>query len=178
MEDLEAITFRVAKTELEMGRSGLSAGDLRDRGSVEELGTRRLPDVVGELCRRVPLSRAIIVRILKECDKLGQVKINPTVFIDRVAEAMSQAVYQQVAEGIVYHPLVNERWEALRFIDQHQEETVARIVVGVDKSITDKVVCDSQVEEAFAEGLDRHPQVRLFLKALVPRAHATGQLQP
>ena len=35
----------------------------RRRSSVE--GARKIPDVVGELCRRVPLSRATIVRILK-----------------------------------------------------------------------------------------------------------------
>lgn len=104
------------------------------------------------------------MRVLKECDKLDQVKINPSVFIDRVAEAMNRAVYNQVVDGIVYHPVDGQRWEAKRFIEAHQEVTVAPIVVDVSKSITDKVVCDSKVEETFAKFLDQHAEVRLFLK--------------
>lgn len=164
MEYLEPIRFRIARSEIQMSAKGLAAADTRDRGAEDAVGARALPDVVGELCRRVPLSRATIVRILKECDKLDQVKTNPSVFIDRVAAAMNQAVYNQVVDGIVYCPVEGQRWEAKRFIEAHQEETVAPIVVDVSKSITDKVVCDSKVEETFARYLDKHPEVRLFLK--------------
>ncbi len=164
MENLEAIRFRVEKSEIRMSGKGLAATDTRDHGAVDVVGVRALPDVVGELCRRVPLSRATIVRILKECDKLDQVKVNPSVFIDRIAEAMNRAVYNRVVDGIVYHPVDGQRWEAKRFIEAHQEETVAPIVVDVSKSITDKVVCDSKVEETFAKYLDEHAEVRLFLK--------------
>lgn len=164
MDDLEPIRFRIEKSEIEMSSKGLAATDTRDRGAVNVADVRGLPDVVGELCRRVPLSRATIVRILKDCDKLDQVKINPSVFIDRVADAISQAVYNQVVEGIVYRPLAEQHWQASRFIDAHQEETVAPIVVDVSKSVTDKIVCDSKVEEVFAKFLDQHSEIRLFLK--------------
>lgn len=164
MDELEPIRFRIEKSEIQISAKGLAAKDTRDRGAVDAAGARKLPDVVAELCRRVPLSRATIVRVLKECDKLDQVKINPSVFIDRVAEAMNRAVYNQVVDGIVYHPVDGQRWEAKRFIEAHQEVTVAPIVVDVSKSITDKVVCDSKVEETFAKFLDQHAEVRLFLK--------------
>ena len=65
MEPLEPVKFRVAKVAVDMRPSGVVAGDSRDRGTVEVEGAQRLPDVVGELSRRVALSRATIVRILK-----------------------------------------------------------------------------------------------------------------
>lgn len=164
MGDLEPIKFRVTKTEVDMGTTGLTGTGAVDRGDVVVAGTRRLPDVVGELCRRVPLSRATIVRTLQGCGKLDQVKVNPSVFIDRVAAAMNQALYEQLTDGIVYTPIAGQAYAAKRFVDFHQDETVASIVVDVDKSITDKVVCDSKVEESFARYLDNHDQVRLFLK--------------
>jgi type III restriction enzyme len=128
----------------------VGAGDSRDRGTVEVEGARKLPDVVGELSRRVPLSRATIVRILTEIDNLDQVKLNPAVFIDKVEAAMNEALYSEVAQGIVYTPKGNERWSADLFKTAHQEETVAKaeFVVQVSKSLTEQVVCDSKVEVA------------------------------
>jgi type III restriction enzyme len=164
MANLEPIRFRMQKSELEMSKSGLLAKDTRGRGAVDVIGVQKLPDCVAELCRRVPLSRSTIVRILRGCDKLDQIAVNPSVFIDRAADAMNRAVYSQVAAGISYHPIDGEMWDANRFVDAHQEETVASIVVEVSKSITDRIVCDSEVEEAFANYLEDHPQVRLFLK--------------
>lgn len=166
MEELQPIKFRVSKTELDIKATGIGGGDSRDRGAVEVEATRKLPDVVGELNRRVPLSRATIVRILKECDVLDQVKVNPSVFIDRVEAAINQALYNEVAKGIVYTPKESERWSADLFASAHQAETVAKpeFVVPVSRSVTDRVVCDSQVEVAFAKFLEDRKDVPLFLK--------------
>ncbi|OBG34920.1 DEAD/DEAH box helicase family protein [Mycolicibacter heraklionensis] len=167
MAKLEPIKFRVAKTEVEIKSAGVVAGTARDRGTVEVAGARKLPDVVGELSRRVPVSRATVVRILNEIDNLDQVKVNPAVFIDRVGAAINEALYDTVAEGgIVYTPQGDERWSAELFRTAHQDETVAKpeFVVPVSKSVTDRVVCDSQVEVAFAEVLEKRDDVPLFLK--------------
>ena len=94
-----------------------------DKGDVIVEGARKIPDVVAELCRRVPLSRATIVQILKQCDRLDDVKVNPSVFIDRVADAMNHALYEQVANGIVYSPKPGERWDAELIEKRHNDET-------------------------------------------------------
>lgn len=166
MEKLEPIKFRISKTEIGMNPEGVVAGNTTDGGAVEVEGARRLPDVVGELSRRVPLSRATIVRILKSIDDLEQVRVNPSVFIDRVEAAMNQALYAEVTKGIEYQPLDGQRWRASLFKDSHQEETVARadFVVPVNKSIVDKIVCDSQVEVQFARDLEKRADVPLFVK--------------
>lgn len=163
MPDLEPIKFRITRSEIKIGAEGLSPTDTRDRGTEEVTGARTLPNVVGELCRRVPLSRATIVKILKGCDNLDQVKFNPSVFIDQVADAIARALYAQVVEKIAYYP-TGEHWEASKFIDASQESTVAPIIVDVDHSITDKVICDSNVEKEFALFLDKQQQIPLFLK--------------
>ena len=166
MENLEPIRFRISKTEVNIKAEGVGAGEFRDRGTVEVEGARKLPDVVGELSRRVPLSRATIVRILKEIDNLKQVKVNPSVFIDGVEASINQALYNEVAKGIVYAPLGNERWSAELFRTAHQGETVAKpeFVVQVSKSLTDMVVCDSKIEVVFARFLEQRDDVPLFLK--------------
>ena len=120
MPKLEPIKFRISTTEVDMNDGGVVAGAGRDRGTVEVDGARRLPDVVGELSRRLPLSRATIVRILKEIDNLDQVRVNPSVFIDQVQAAVNQALYAQVVDGIVYTPVGGERWRAELLTDSHR----------------------------------------------------------
>lgn len=166
MEPLESVKFRVSKSELDIKAEGVVAGVVRDRGTVEIIGAQQLPDVVGELTRRVPLSRATIVRILKAIGNLDQVKVNPSVFIDQVGAAVNHALYNQAAAGIVYTPRGEERWTASLFEDAHQDETVAKaeFVVAVTKSVTDKIVCDSKVEVEWARAFENADNVPLFLK--------------
>ncbi len=108
---------------------GLSGVGSEDRGEVVAESARKIPNVVGDLCRRLPLSRATIVRILRECNRLDDVKLNPAVFIDQVSDAISRALYDQVADGIVYRSN-GESWSAELIKDHHQEETVAPRVVA------------------------------------------------
>jgi type III restriction enzyme len=165
MEKLEPIKFRIAKTQMAIGAEGVRGKARSVRESVEVEGVRRLPDIVGELSRRVPLSRSTIVRILSEIDNLNEAKVNPAVFIDHAESAINRALYTTVAEDIVYTP-TRERWDAALFETAHQDETItkAEFVVGVSKSIADKVVCDSKVEVAFAQFLEHRDDVELFLK--------------
>ena len=118
---------------------------------------------MGELTRRVALSRATIVRVLKECSRLDEVKVNPSVFIDQVVSAMNDALYAQVADGIVYEP-TGDRWDAKTFIRLHQKESVSPRVLDVEKTITDRIAVDSGIEEAFARFLEDRADVKFYLK--------------
>lgn len=163
MDPIEPVMFRVAKHVVEIGAYGVGGEESVDKGDVVVEGARKIPDVVAELCRRVPLSRATIVQILKKCDRLDDVKVNPSVFIDRVADAMNHALYEQVADGIVYSP-AGERWDVELIERRHNDETVKPIVVPVTKSIVDNIACDSAVEKRMAEYLEHRPDVPVFVK--------------
>lgn len=165
MPEIEPIKFRLTKHIADINTEGITSGDTQDRGTVAVNGVRNLPDIVGELTRRVPLTRATIVRILSGIDTLHQVKLNPSVFLDQVERAMKDALYAQEAEGIVYKP-TGESWRAELFKEWHQAETIApsSMVVSVTKSITDKIVCDSGIEKTFAEFLENRDDVPLFIK--------------
>jgi len=165
MDPLEPIKFRVSKDVISMSSVEVGGTGAVGRGEFEVERSGPLPDVVGELTRRVALSRATIVRILREVDNLDQVKVNPSAFIDQVEQALNAALYAQVAQGIEYAP-VGKNWEATNFERLHQPETFGRpeFVIEVTKSVTDKVVCDSQVEVGFARYLESESEIRLFLK--------------
>lgn len=164
MDPLEPVKFRVARHLVEIGAYGVAGEESVDKGDVIVEGARKIPDVVAELCRRVPLSRATIVKILKHCDRLDDVKVNPSVFVDQVTDAMNHALYAQVANGIVYSPKPGERWDAELIESRHNDETFKPIVVPVTKSIVDNIACDSAVEQRMAEYLEERSDVPLFVK--------------
>jgi type III restriction enzyme len=163
MPAIEKAKFHLSKNEVTIGSDGVGGSGGIDIGTVESEAKVKIPDVVRELCRRLPLSRATIVRILKGCSRLDDVKANPAVFIDQVADCMNRALFVEVSETIEYTPTGESLSESL-FRDRHQDETVAPRVVPVKNSVVDMVVCDSEVEERFAAYLDERTDVPLFLK--------------
>jgi type III restriction enzyme len=165
MQPLEPVKFRISSSEIEIDEQGVGGTNVHDHGAIEVEGARQLPDVVGELSKRVPISRATIVRILQEINNLDQVEVNPSVFTDRVAAAMNESLYEQVTDGIVYSP-DGGNWSASLFEKLHSDETVVKpeFVVRVSKSVTDKVICDSNVEVRFANYLEARDDIPLFLK--------------
>ncbi len=163
MPKVEKAKFHLSKDVVTVGAAGLGGGGGIDLGTIESEAAIQIPDVVRELCRRLPLSRATIVRILKACDRLDDVKANPAVFIDQVADCMNRALYEELTDDIVYTP-TGDSWPASMFRDRHQDETVAPRVVPVANSVADMIVCDSEVEARFALFLDGRRDVPLFLK--------------
>ena len=163
MDRIEKAKFRLSKDLVTVDSSGVGGERSIDLGSVESEAIIKVPDVVRELCRRIPLSRATIVRVLKGCDRIAETKANPAVFVDQVSDCMNRALYEELTEHIEYIP-TGDSWPASNFRERHQEETVAPRVVPVKRSVADMVVCDSEVEERFAIYLDNHRDVPLFLK--------------
>ncbi|MXW42059.1 MAG: DEAD/DEAH box helicase [Acidimicrobiia bacterium] len=163
MPEVEKAKFRLSKDIVTVDAAGVSGDGGIDLGTVESEATIRVPDVVRELCRRLPLTRATIVRILRGCDRLNDVKSNPAVFMDQVTDCMNRALYEELTEDIEYTPS-GESWPASLFRDRHQDESVASHVVPVKHSVSDMVVCDSRIEVEFAQFLDERKDVPLFLK--------------
>jgi type III restriction enzyme len=163
MDKIEKAKFHLSKNVVTVDTSSVGGEGGIDLGTIESEAVIKVPDVVRELCRRLPLNRATIVRVLKNCGRLEEVKANPAVFIDQVADCINRALYEELAEDIEYMP-TGKSWPASTFRDRHQEETVAPRVVPVERSVTDMVVCDSEVEEQFAIYLNSREDVPLFLK--------------
>lgn len=163
MPKIEPVRFRVSKTKVSIDKSGIDAVSATAEAAEVLEGARRIPDVVGEITRRVGLSRATIVRILRECDRLAEVHVNPAVFIDQVVDAMNDALYAEVAKGIQYTP-TGDHWAQSLFRDRHQKDTISNWVVDATKTITDKLALDSGVEETFGKFLEAREDVVGYLK--------------
>lgn len=164
MDTIEAIKFvvREGRYDIDAAR-GVRASEVTDHGTEAVIGERRIPDVLRELSRRIPLSRATIARILEESGRIEDVRINPSAFLDGVADAITGALHSRLADTIEYTPIEGDRWEADHF-EAHVGYAYDRTLVEVQKSVTASIPVDSDIERVFAGALEARGDVKLFLK--------------
>ena len=161
---VEAIKIVVRDGTITMdGKAGLDAAGGVEVAAEEVEGVRRVPDVLGELSIRTPISRATIARIVKDSGRVNDATKNPSAFLDATTSAINAAVNAQLADRIEYTPINGDRWEAEQFAE-HVGWAYDRTLVGVKKSVTELVACDSNVEVDFAKAIDARDDVKLFLK--------------
>lgn len=155
--------------EVDISEAGVSA----DR----QISTRRrdvspvtiLPDILNFLQKETELTRYALVKILKQSGSLTDFKVNPQVFMAAVAKGISRAMRDLMLEGIEYEKVEGQYWE-MRRIEQEAEEGIVRYlhnlyeVQNENKALFDTIEYESEVEKQFAQDLDNHENVRLFLK--------------
>lgn len=163
MPPVQPIEFRVGKTGVDIGAEGITGAAAIDRGTQEVQVKRRVPDVLKELSRRIPISRATLAEILERSGRLSDALINPSQFLDGVTRAVLGALYTQLTDTIVYEPVDGQRWEARRFVD-HSGRAYEANVVQATKSVTNVVPVDSQVERDFVHDVENRGDVKLYVK--------------
>ena len=155
--------------EVDISEAGVSA----DR----QIATRRrdvspvsiLPDILNFLQKETELTRYALVKILKQSERLPDFKVNSQVFMAAVAKEISRAMRDLMLEGIEYEKVEGQYWE-MRRIEQEAEEGIVRYlhnlyeVQNKNKALFDTIEYESEVERQFAQDLDNHRNVRLFLK--------------
>lgn len=142
---------------------GKTAGSIEKVLDVERPLT--VPDILGEISRRVPLSRSTIYKVIRESNTEHLICENPASYMDRVRRACNNALGHTLKDkdGIFYYS-VGDNWEADAFFRQSIPESYEDNLVVTSKSIFDSVPCDSLVERRFAEALESDSSVKLFLK--------------
>ena len=142
---------------------GKTSGTIEKVFDVERSIT--VPDILGEISRRVPLSRSTIYRAIKDSQTELLIGENPASYMDRVRRACNHALGHTLKDkdGIFYYS-TGSNWEADAFLQQSIPESYADNLVETSKSIFDSVPCDSLVERRFAEALESDSSVKLFLK--------------
>lgn len=162
MENIKPVRIQVSEADLGLKKAGISTSVIRETGeTVTFLGA--VPDVIAYLQGETELTRATIVRILKESKRLPDFLVNPQKFMDAVAAILKQQLHKLMIDGIKYEKIADEEYSMTLF---EEKEVVSYLNnrLEVQKSIYDAVVYDSEVEREFAEKLDKRQDIKLFVK--------------
>ncbi len=125
-----------------------------------------MPDILAYLQEQTELTRATLVRILKESERLSEFFLDPQKFMDMVAHIIKHELRRLLVDGIKYEKLVidgkEDEWEMALF---KSEEVINYLsALQVNKSSHEYVVYSSVVEMEFAKKLDQRTDIKLFLK--------------
>lgn len=133
---------------------------------VINIAPRGLPDVLAYLQNETELTRSTLVRILVESGRLNEIFNNPQRFLDQVAGILKYELHRLLVDGIKYEKIggtgPDAEWEQLLFKDEELVNFLS--AQPVTKTPYEYVVYDSEVERAFAQGLESRGDIRLFMK--------------
>lgn len=168
-EAIEPSKVRVRTVELTHSAAGLGTDKLVDQRDYDTAAPTLLPDILADLQNGTDLTRATLVRTLRQSGRLSDFTLNPQAFIALATTKINAAMRTQMVDGLVYEAIPGLSWEMHRLeadAGQEIEHYAARLyqVQHDAKTPFDHVVIDSEVERRFAKGLDDNHNVKFFIK--------------
>ncbi len=145
--------FKKVTTRTEESSVGLSTNDVKY-------------DLVGRLVDETGLTRRTIVEILRKMsrEKFNQFKYNPEEFIAKAAHIINEAKGSVIVQHIAYD-LLNEEYETNIFTEPGlRGQLDVNAMATPDRHLFDYLVYDSSVEKKFAEDLEVHEDVAVYVK--------------
>lgn len=154
------------KVALAIGESGVIANDdgTLDQQLIDESGVD-LPDLLTDLHDRTQLQRRSLVRILVDSGRLDDFSRNPQRFIETVADAVNHCKRLELVDGIRYQRLGDDVYYAQELFEQHELiGYLDNMLRDTRRSVYEHVLCDSEVERAFADQLERNDAIKVYAK--------------
>ena len=166
---IEAPHVSTTVVAVDISDAGISA-ERRIATSVHDVAANVvLPDILGFLQKETELTRRTLAEILKRSGRLDEFRVNPQAFMTAIAKQISQALHDQILDGIRYDKVHGQHWEMSR-IEKEAEKGIIRYLSNLyqvrnrEKTLFDSIELDSEVERKFAFDLDNNENVRLFVK--------------
>lgn len=160
------IIIRSAQLRLSAGKD-IEAASVSPEKYIEYARTLKAPNMVTELQRLLPVSRATILKVIETSGRVTDARINPAQFVQQVRRSIQTALAHTLVDsrGIRYSRKLNSdsHYSADIFVGR-VVEAYSDNIVDVRKSIYDGVIVDSEVERQYALDLDKRDDVELFLK--------------
>jgi type III restriction enzyme len=162
MPKIEPVKVHVAEAALDLQRKGVTSTMLRD-AKVTVAFTGAVPDIIAYLQNEVDVTRATIVRVLRESGRLADFLVNPQKFMDAVVPILKNELHRLLIDGIKYEKLPDQEY-SMRLFENPEIMSYLNNRLEVQKSVYDAIVYESEVERKFAEALDQRTDIKLFVK--------------
>jgi type III restriction enzyme len=168
LPEIKAPAIRSTKVSVQMSEAGIETNYAGDK--VESYGdySWKIPDVLGYIQSKTELTRSTIRDILVKSGRIGDILINPQLFLDLASQAIHRTLYSLMIDGIKYQRIGEADYEMTLFEAQELEVYLNEFTFRVtdnSKTIYDEIMpLDSQVESQFAKDCENSEQVRFYFK--------------
>lgn len=167
-------TLTVATLKAYITEGNMIADDTTTKFNIEKKTTTDIQnpvnhvkyDLIGEISQNVGLLRKTVGQILLGIhpEQFAKYKLNPESFIFQVSNIINSIKAQNIVSHIIYNKL-DEVWdEDAIFVDNDIQGIIGQNVFEAKKHLYDKVKVDSKIEKIFADDLDVHQNVEMYVK--------------
>ena len=168
LPEIKAPSIRSTKVSVSMTDEGVETMYAGDK--VESYGnfTWKIPDVLGYIQSKTELTRSTIQDILSQSGRIGDILINPQLFLDLASQAIRRTLYTLMIDGIKYQKIGESEYEMTLFAAQELEVYLNDFtfkVTDTSKTIYEEFMpLDSGVESQFAKDCETSEQVKFYFK--------------
>jgi type III restriction enzyme len=131
------------------------------REASEEIKINKVFNLITHIEKETGLTKRTIFKVLKSSRNLELIFRNPQKYAEKVTEIIKEVKKSFEVEGIKYIDL-EENYD-IGFL-REEIASYKKYVLKVQKSIYDGIIKESDVEEKFAQALDKDSRIKLFIK--------------
>lgn len=166
MSHINVPKIRISAGQVDVKKGGVASTPMNVNEEKVDYRTRPIPDILAYLQEQTELTRATLVRILKESGRLEEFFVDPQKFMDQVASILKYELHRLLVNGIKYEKLVVDGKEAEWEMELFKSEELINYLTAlqVEHSSHEYVVYSSEIERQFAEQLDKREDIKLFIK--------------
>lgn len=168
LPEIKAPSIRSTKIGITMTDAGVDTLYVGEK--VESYGgySWKIPDVLGYIQSKTELTRSTLLDILEKSGRMGDVLVNPQLFLDLATQAIQHVLYDLMIEGIKYQKIGDAEYEMTLFEAQELEVYLNDFSFKVNdptKTIYEEFIpLDSGVESQFARDCESSEQVKFYFK--------------
>lgn len=165
---IKAPSIRSTKVNINMTDEGIETMYAGDKVESYENYSWKIPDVLGYIQSKTELTRSTIQEILSKSERIGDILINPQLFLDLSTQAIKRTLYDLMIDGIKYQKIGGLDYEMALFEAQELEvylNDFSFTVTDTSKTIYEEFVpLDSGVESRFAQDCETSEQIKFYFK--------------
>ncbi len=165
MPSIKKALIRTTKTEFQFDKFGITTETQASYSSSFD-GMFKIPDMLYYIQERTELTRSTILEILESSGRLGDVLINPQLFLDSTIGEIKDVLNELMIDGIKYEKIGSKEYEMRLFEDY--EIHINDLTFNVskqDKTIYSNLVpLDSNVEYDFASECESRDDIEFYFK--------------
>ena len=169
LPEIKAPSVRSTKVSVEITDKGVETNYLGDKTASYDSGySWKIPDVLGYLQSKTDLTRSTIQAVLSRSQRIGDILINPQLFLDMASQVLKTALHDMMINGIKYQKIGDAEYEMSLFAAQELEVYLSDFTFTVsDRSKTvyeNFIPLDSGTESRFAKDCETSEQVKFYFK--------------
>lgn len=168
LPEIKAPSIRSTKVNISMTDKGVETMYTGNRVESYDDYSWKIPDILGYIQSKTELTRSTIQEILSKSNRIGDILINPQLFLDLSTQAIRRSLYDLMIDGIKYQKIGNAEYEMALFEAQELEVYLNDFsfkVSDTSKTIYEEFVpLDSGVESKFAKDCETSDQIKFYFK--------------